>query len=129
MKYFYTWQEFDEDIAKIAEWARDKNFRSVYGIPRGGLVVSVALSHRLNLPLKLKREEIDEKTLIADDISDSGKTLQKLEASLPFKPVIATIFYHKDTTRMPNLFLREKTAWVVFPWETDVSSKYDATFN
>ena len=23
----YTWQQFDEDIEKIAQWAKDKNFK------------------------------------------------------------------------------------------------------
>lgn len=124
-KYFYTWQEFDEDIEKIAIWAREKNFDSVYGIPRGGLIVAVALSHRLDLPLKLRREEINPETLIVDDISDSGGTLLEFEKNLEARLVAATLFYHKDTKRMPDFFVREKTDWVVFPWEIEASSKYD----
>ncbi|MBI2640395.1 MAG: phosphoribosyltransferase [Candidatus Sungbacteria bacterium] len=125
MKYFYTWQELDKDIEKISKWAKDKNFKSIYGIPRGGLVVAVALSHRLNLPLKLHTEEIDSLTLVVDDISDSGKTLLDFEKNMNMKPAVATLFYHKDTKRMPDFFLREKKDWVVFPWEIEESSKYD----
>jgi len=55
-KQYYTWAEFDKDIGKIICWAGGRNFKSVYGIPRGGLVVGVAISHRLGLPLKLKME-------------------------------------------------------------------------
>jgi len=127
MKYFYTWQEFDRDAWKIAKWAEDRNFRAIYGIPRGGIVLAVLLSHRLNLPLLISVEEISPQTLVVDDISDSGATLAKLYGKLNFRPAVATIFYHKDTREMPDFALHEKKEWVVFPWETEASSIYDAT--
>lgn len=133
-KQYYTWQEFDKDIEEIVRWAspasgrpraRERNFKSVYGIPRGGLMVGVAVSHRLGLPLKLKTEELNQDTLLVDDIADSGRTLENLDKVLNFKPVVAVLFYHKDTRRMPDFYIREKKDWVVFPWETERSSKYD----
>ncbi len=126
-KYFYTWQECDADIAKIAEWAKDKNFTGIYGIPRGGLGVAVMLSHFLGLPMKFVPEEIDAATLVVDDISDSGKTLVLLAEKLSHRPVVATLFYHTDTAWMPDFTVRQKLNWVVFPWETVASSKYDNT--
>lgn len=125
MKYFYTWHEFDEDIEEIVRWAKERNFKSVYGIPRGGLILGVVLSHRLGLPLKTIIEELDQETLVVDDIADSGRTLENLDKVLNFKPVVAVLFYHKDTCRMPDFYIREKKDWVVFPWEIKESSKYD----
>lgn len=107
MKFFYSWQEFDGDIKKISAWARGQNFDSVYGIPRGGLVTAVLLSHRLNLPLKLKIEELNGKTLIVDDISDSGKTLEKFGTQLSFKPVVATLFY--TSTKSSGVYSLDKS--------------------
>lgn len=127
MKHFYTWEQFEKDTQKIAEWARDKSFRNVYGIPRGGLVIAVALSNRLKLPLILKAEEITEATLVVDDISDTGKTLAKLEMAIGFKPRVASVFIEKNTAWMPEFWVSEKMGWVVFPWETEESSKYDDT--
>ena len=124
-KQYYTWAEFDKDIGKIIRWAGGRNFKSVYGIPRGGLVIGVMVSHRLGLPLKLKIEELDQETLIVDDIADSGRTLENLDKVLNFGPVVATLFYHKNTCRMPDFYIREKKDWVVFPWETETSSRYD----
>ena len=159
-KQYYTWAEFDKDIGKIIRWAGGRNFKSVYGIPRGGLVVEVAISHRLGLPLKLKMEELDRDTLIVDDIADSGRTLENLDKSphlsmgystrgkgrscgnpvarswgfqkrcgdkvLNFKPTAATLFFNnKDSRRRPDFYIREKKDWVVFPWETEISSRYD----
>lgn len=125
MKYFYTWQEFDKDIEKIIYWAGKKNFKSVYGMPRGGLIAGVVLSHRLGLPLKLKVEELDQETLIVDDIADSGRTLENLDKVLKFKPIVATLFFNRNSCRMPDFYIHEKKNWVVFPWETEASSKYD----
>lgn len=125
MKYFYTWQEFDKDIEKIAAWARSRGFKNIYGISRGGLVVAVALSHRLGLPLTQRFEDINQETLVVDDISDSGSTLLALGQKLAKRPIVAALFYHKDTKRMPDFAPSEKKEWVVFPWETEDSSKYD----
>lgn len=127
-KQFYTWQEFDEDVAKIAEWARDKRSQGVYGIPRAGLVLAVAFSHRLQIPQILSIEDITKTTLVVDDVSDSGKTLTALETRLGFRPHVATIFWHQDTSWKPNFSLREKKNWIVFPWEIESSSSYDGTF-
>ncbi|MDO8600201.1 MAG: hypothetical protein Q7R73_01100 [bacterium] len=124
---WYTWQECERDIEKIAVWAAAKNFDAVYGIPRGGLVVAVLLSHRLGIPLVLDAAGVNPKTLVVDDISDSGRTLAAFERGLAFRPSVATLFYHKDTERIPEYALNEKTAWVVFPWEQELSSRYDGT--
>lgn len=126
-KYFYAWKEFDRDIKKIAKWARGEDFTNIYGIPRGGLVVAVVLSHHLDLPVVLTISEISDKTLVVDDISDSGSTLAKLESKISAKPKVATLFFHKDTKRIPDFYIHQKTGWVVFPWETEGTSKYDAT--
>lgn len=124
-RYFYSWEEFEKDTEKLAVWAKNQNFRAIYGVPRGGVVLAISLSHRLNLPAEFSKEKIDERTLLVDDISDSGKTLLALEKALSFKPVVATIFYHEDTMRKPDFCVRKKEKWVIFPWETEETSKYD----
>ncbi|KKU06047.1 MAG: hypothetical protein UX07_C0008G0016 [Parcubacteria group bacterium GW2011_GWA2_45_30] len=115
----YTWREFDEDVEKIAAWALEKKFQGIYGVPRGGLILAVVLSHRLTIPQILSAEDITKTMLVADDISDSGKTLASLEARLGFRPHVATIFWHHDTSRKPDFSLREKKSWIVFPWEIE----------
>ena len=128
MRYLYTWREFDKDVEKIVSWVGRQNFKSVYGVPRGGLIVGVVLSHRLGLPLKLKVEELDQETLVVDDIADSGRTLENLDKVLKFKPVAVTLFFSKDGRRRPDFYIREKKDWVVFPWESEKSSRYDSVF-
>jgi len=125
-KVFYTWREFDEDCERIAAWAKGKNFLNIYGIPRGGLVVAVRLSHFTGMSIVLNPLEITKSTLVVDDISDSGKTLSSLRKDASVLAAIATVFWNKESPQ-PDFWCREKNGWVVFPWETEVSSKYDFT--
>lgn len=127
-KEYYTWAQFDEDCRKITAWAKGCNLKNIFGIPRGGLMVGVRLSHLLNLPIILDVKDITEMTLVVDDISDSGKTLKALQTKIGNLPVtVATLFCKRESTFIPAFFCREKTKWVVFPWETDETSKYDYT--
>jgi len=116
-KYFYTWKNFEEDVKELTSELKRRRPASgwdgVWGPARGGLPVAVCLSHSLNLPFLEKPKS--KKTLIVDDIADSGKTLEPF-----FKKghTIATIFYHRHSVFEPQIWLREKKdEWIVFPWE------------
>lgn len=118
----YTWKEFDKDCQQIVKWIKEKKlkFRNVYGIPRGGLILAVRLSHLLDIPLAIHRTSIHSTTLIVDDISDTGKTLKELfESNNNFKNnKVATIFYKKDSVFKPDYYLRiKKDKWIHYPWE------------
>ena len=112
-----TWALFDEATRKLAEriiaLKGSGVVKSICGIPRGGLVVAVRLSHMLDLPLILHSKEIQPHTLIVDDIADSGKTLRKYKNSL-----IATLYYNERSTVIPKFWIfKKKDKWIVFPWE------------
>lgn len=118
----YTWSQFDKDMVKMARLIRTSNraFKNIWGPARGGLPITVCLSHALNLPLA---EKPTKATLIVDDIADTGKTLGSFAARGFF---IAAIFYHRQSVFVPNIWLREKKdAWVVFPWEKFGKNKFD----
>lgn len=151
-KLWYSWDEFAIDVEKIACAVEKsgKKFTHVYGVPRGGLLLAICLSHRLGLKLLLElpdgrtrfepmccalrmmartpKEVLqlkDSKVLIVDDIADTGRTLRKFQWRGFF---IATLFRHPKSTAYPQVAIREKDdRWVVFPWETEASSKYDNT--
>jgi hypoxanthine phosphoribosyltransferase len=116
-KIYFTWGQFDEAASKIAREIRAKigesELNSIYGIPRGGLILAVALSHQLNLPI---RDSVTPTTLVVDDISDTGNTLS------PYTDcVVATIHYVKGSKVEPNIWVHEKKRgdWVVYPWEKE----------
>jgi len=46
---YFTWSEFDKSVEEIADKCRFKEFSGIYGVPRGGLCLAVALSHKLKL--------------------------------------------------------------------------------
>jgi len=116
----YSWPQFDSDVRKIAVWAKKKRRKNIYGFPRGGLVLGVALSHRLNIPIVLDKEDISNETLVVDDIVDSGETVRKLLLFLSAKPLVASIYLKDGAKTKPNFFLRaKKSKWIHFPWEKE----------
>ena len=85
---------------------------SVYGIPRGGLIPAVLISHKLDLPYV---NFIGKNTLVVDDICDSGVTLKKSPGQF------TAVLFHKPHTSIftPDVWSREHTGneWIVYPWE------------
>lgn len=125
-----TWEEFDYAITKIASDLKGArlNIKNIYGIPRGGLVCAVSLSHRLNVPMILNAKDITNETIIIDDIVDSGNTMANLIGS---NDITTVAIYLKYGVRnfTPNIYIFDKEEdWILFPWETENSSKYDGTF-
>ena len=119
-KYFYTWNTFIEDTDFLANNLASLkfNFKNIYGIPRGGLILATILSHKLELPLILSSSKISAETLVVDDISDSGKTLEKIIKNKHV--IVATLWTTENTKVTPYVWCRIKTTkWIIFPWEND----------
>lgn len=130
-KIFYTWQQFREDCEKIARVVSKEahGFNAVYGIPRGGLFVAAQLSYLLDIPLLLDWKKIDDKTLVVDDIYDTGATIDKL-TSKKVVPYFAVLWYTEKIK--VDLGCRKKIPgdWVVYPWDAKkvTIGKRDGTF-
>jgi hypothetical protein len=131
----YSYEEFHRDTETLAgliqefEKVRGRTFTKIYGIPRGGLMVAVRLSHLLRLPLVLHEEEIDENTIVADDIVSTGATCKKLEERIHARHfLVASIFLVRDfqfsrwdRNVFTSLLDDNRNVWIVFPWETEQS--------
>ncbi|MDB4414483.1 hypothetical protein N9034_00185 [bacterium] len=89
------------------------NIDSVHGIPRGGLIPAVLISHKLGLPYV---NVIGPNTLVVDDICDSGVTLEKAPG------VWTAVLHYKPHTSsfQPSMWanIHEGDEWVIYPWET-----------
>jgi len=110
----YSWDDFSEDAILLIEKIKNSNqkFDGVFGPPRGGLTLAVMISHHLKVPFLSK--PLSANTLIVDDIADSGKTLEEFKG----KNFIATLFYHKQSSTIPDIWIKEKKEkWITFPWE------------
>ena len=123
--FVYTHKSFVRDVKALARKIRASDLyqkgrlRSVYGIPRGGLIPAWCLASLLNLPLVLELPDKIARThvLIMDDIVESGRTAALL---LPIN--LAALWLHEDAFLEPQWYMRIKTArtgWVQFEsWET-----------
>ena len=94
MKEFISWELIDECITDIAFYLKDEDrgkvFEGVYGIPRGGALLAILLSHKMDIPYIDRFDDVNENVVIIDDIADTGNTLKKyknheyLIKSLPY---------------------------------------------
>ena len=107
-----NWLEFDSQIYSIFNRCKDKNFEGVYGFPRGGLCLAVALSHSLGIPLLEKPQD---NSLIVDDIYDTGHTLEKIK-NIKGSETHVWISKRKPTWWKSYKYIQDNE-WIVFPWE------------
>lgn len=133
IKKFLSWREVEILVQKLAKKLPPKRYTSLYGIPRGGQVVAVMLSHQTGIKV-VEYDKINRDTLIVDDIADSGKTLTSfiIEKKWVRRPHAATLYTCDESIFTPYHFAERKRPevdWVVFPWEKDATPKYDNTFN
>ena len=118
-KLYLTWNDIEDYVNSVCYKYHQYSLSGVYGLPRGGLVLAVMLSHRLNIPLLMA--PIDN-CLIVDDICDSGKSLIHYanNSSALDKPLyhITTMFYKVTSEVEPEFFIASvRKEWIVFPWE------------
>ena len=120
MKNYFTWSEFDNAVEYIANKCMFLEFSGIYGVPRGGLCLAVALSHKLKINLI---SEPKKNSLIVDDVYETGLTLKT------FKDVEGAMFFVLFSKSKPkwwnSVFIAKKSEWIVFPWENTLDSKND----
>ena len=119
--WMISWREYEIAVDKLAAQIPKGKYEYVYGIPRGGLLPAVMLSHRLGLPLF--DEQIlsyETNTLIVDVIVDTGKTMKEYcewDIAVVYKRYNCPL----EPTYVGEVF--ERDSWLVFPYE--VAAKED----
>lgn len=141
-----TWSQIYEMLLSQAQKIKSQNFTPdiIVGITRGGLVPARILTdlleteqittiqikfyldlnqtkteptikQTLNMPLEGK------KTLLVDDIADSGKSLQvalnHIKRLNPNEIKTATLYCKSLSAMKPDFWEKGTNLWVVFPWE------------
>jgi len=109
----FSWEKVDKACEKIALQLKKKKIRAIYGIPRGGLVLAVKLSHLLNVPIVMGPSDAD---AIVDEICDSGKTLTECRKKYP-GAVFASIHLNERCCAVPDIYIHKTKNWIVYPWE------------
>ena len=116
----FTWEEFDKSVEHIANKCKFLEFSGIYGVPRGGLCLAVALSHKLKVNLI---SEPLKNSLIVDDVYETGVTLNT------FKDIEGAMFFVLFSKIKPTwwntVFISEKSKWIIFPWENTLNLQND----
>ena len=118
----FSWKEFDECVEVISNKCYKYNLSGVYGIPRGGICLAVALSHKLNIDLQKKPQNY---SLIVDDIYDSGLTLNKYRKINNAKFFV--LFSKIKPIWFESINISRKNEWIIFPWENEKNSIKERT--
>ena len=117
---YFTWCQFDKSVEHIANKCKNLEFSGIYGVPRGGLCLAVALSHKLKI--NLIAEPI-KNSLIVDDIYETGITLSN------FKDIEGAMFFVLFSKIEPKWWnavnITEKREWIIFPWENSLNLEND----
>ena len=120
MVNYFSWAEFDKSVEHIANECKFSEFSGIYGVPRGGLCLAVALSHKLNINLISAPKK---KSLIVDDIYDTGITLNS------FKDIEGAKFFVLFSKIKPTWWntvnISKKSEWIIFPWENPLNIQSD----
>jgi len=131
-KRYLSWNDIDRAISRIVASINSSEVKinAVGGLPRGGLIPAVMLSHRLSIPFvsQAQLQTTIGNILIVDDISDSGRTLKRFK----FEENIytATLHWKQSSEYQPHYFweIAYENEWIVYPWENkDSQTKPDYT--
>lgn len=119
-KEYVTWEDVERFVDHVDFNLRTKHqISGVYGLPRGGLVLAVMISHYMNIPLLMSPAD---NCIIVDDICDSGESLihytKNSSGDNPHDYYIATMYYKPNSLVRPDTWYSKKSdKWIVFPWE------------
>ena len=120
-KVFISWGDINAAVEILAGRIAESGLKlaAIGGLPRGGLVPAVMLSHKMGVPFVSQANiaKVPGNILIVDDICDSGETLKqfKFEENV----YTATIHHKRSAAVEPNFFyqLAYDNQWIVYPWE------------
>ena len=111
-KLYLSWNWVDENLIKLSEIIKDSisEYEYVTGIPRGGLIPGVCLSHTIGLKYTSYKDALNfsktdkKKVLVVDDICDTGHTV--LDAiSNGFD--VATLALRYSSPYMPDIMVQK----------------------
>ena len=139
-KIYIKWEEFHQDVKNLCKQIKNnKNIDKIVAISRGGLLpagiiayeLDIRNCHSINIATYIGNEhkkldklenledvgEVNENTLIIDDLADSGQTFNLLRKVYP-NAVFATVYAKEKGLKEVDLYSRIlPDEWIVFPWD------------
>lgn len=141
-KIYISWNEFHQDVKNLCKQIkRSGEYNKIVAISRGGLIPAGIISYELNIRnsavinistyvgsehLKIDKIDnpefvgkIDKKTLIIDDLSDTGQTFQIMRQQFPSGKYVSVYTKNKGEHEVDIYARKVPDKWLVFPWDID----------
>ena len=140
-KLYITWDEFHKDTKELCSKIKAKGqYNKIIAVSRGGLLPAGIVAYDLNIRdtevvnmstydgekqrqqncFEIKSAEVgivDERTLVIDDLSDTGNTFNLLRQMFP-KACFVSVYAKSKGKSYVDVFTREMPdSWIVFPWD------------
>ncbi len=112
-----SWQDIHELIEKLVPQVLSLNVEFITGIPRGGMIPAVLLSHACDIPFTVNTTFLqNESVLVVDDIVDSGHSMKRF-VEVGYKT--CSLHYKESSVAKPLIYaeLTDDETWLVYPWE------------
>lgn len=121
-----TYDCYKVAIAEIARQIKKKErcYKSIYPIPRGGYFTAIELSRLLNTPIECDKANIDHTTLVVDDICDSGKTIKEFDS---YDTAVAFVKERSLNKVSFSGGIVPENDWLVFPDEHETTVEENIT--
>ena len=142
-----TWNQIYDMLLSQTQKIQNRNYKPdiIIAIAKGGLIPARILTDLLEtqelgyiqiefytdinqtrqepiLKQNLTNQVFGKKTLLVDDIADTGRSLKLAQTHLQQKGAshikTATLYQKPQSTTTPDFYEKQTTSWVVFPWET-----------
>ena len=140
-KIYVSWEDFHAHAQLLASKIRSSgtDFNRIVAVSRGGLLPAGLLAYDLDIrncetinmssydgnrmrgddeiELSAALSGLDARTLIVDDLSDSGRTFRILREIYP-QAVFASVYCKEKGKDAVDVFAVEMPdEWIVFPWD------------
>ena len=139
-KIYISWEEFHRHTKALASQIKARgDFNKIIAISRGGLLPAGILAYELDIrnsqainissydgdqarpdeqiEISAAVGPVDNKTLIVDDLSDSGRTFKLLRPLFP-QACFAAVYAKPKGAAVTDIYAADiPDQWIVFPWD------------
>lgn len=125
----YTWSKIDGIVGVLTGKLRERgmSFDTIYYKSRGGLVPARLIADRLDIKEVIEfdsrsspTKQLPVKSLIVEDIYDTGKTYKDLKEIFNEDTIFACLFMRREKSVPRNVVfgtLTQGNEYIVFPWD------------
>jgi len=123
---YNTFGKLADDLCSVIRSSNIK-FSAVHGLPRGGLILAVHISFKLEIPLiinltQFTKEFPNGRLLIVDDIIGTGKSYDRAIETARIRNIqynTGVLFCRPDLEDKPNFIIDKTDSWILFPWDKE----------